>query len=140
MDASVAGSGAAVALAEQDSRALNPAGLDARFAAPGWTETPNVVPMSKAFPLQVPPADNGVTGVIDRIRADYSNFRHQLDRQADPSAVDLSGKEPAQQLSDTMNLALKTQIDVLELGVTLNAGLTAAQQSQSSVKTLLEKS
>jgi hypothetical protein len=39
-----------------------------------------------------------------------------------------------------MNLALRAQMDMFEMSVAFNAGLTASQQSQSGVKTLVEKS
>jgi len=79
-------------------------------------------------------------GMIDRVRADFESFRLRLERQRDPQLVDQAPRDAIQQLDESMNRAIKTQVDILELGVTLNAGLTATQQSQNSVKTLLEKS
>ena len=85
----------------------------------------------------------GVTdlpGAIDKLRADFDMFRLRLERQADTKVVSESPRDAVQALSDAMDRSVRTQVNILELGVALNAGLTATQQSQNSVKTLLEKS
>lgn len=144
MDVAFAGANAA-ALAQQDVRPAtqSPGGLPmagAEVPGQGTSAAPNVLPVSKAFPSRVAPVDNGVAGVIDRIRSDYAGFRHRLEQRDDPSRVNLAGKDPVEQLNESMHHALKTQLDVLEFGITFHAGLTAAQQGQGGVKTLLEKS
>ena len=99
----------------------------------------SALPLSKLYPQQSVP-DGGLTGVIDRVRADFEAFRLRLSRQNDPQIVDQTPTQALQHLGDSMDRAVKTQVDILELGLALNAGLTATQQSQNSVKTLLEKS
>ena len=113
----------------------NPAGVVADRNSSGVS----ALPLSQAYSHQVAP-DTGLVGIIDRVRADFESFRLRLGKQRDPQVVDQTPREALQHLSDSMDRAVRTQVDILELGVTLNAGLTAAQQSQNSVKTLLEKS
>ena len=99
----------------------------------------SVMPMSQAYPRQ-PAEDAGLIGVIEQVRADFEAFRLRLQREQAPTVVEQSPQAALQQLSESMDRAVRTQVDILEFGVTLNAGLTAAQQSQNSIKTLLEKS
>jgi hypothetical protein len=47
---------------------------------------------------------------------------------------------PAAQLQAAMNQAIKTQTEIFQVAVSFQAGLTASQQSQGAVKTLIEKS
>lgn len=97
------------------------------------------MPMSQAYPTQGAP-DVGLSGAIDRVRADFEAFRLRLERQKDPQAIDQNPRQAMAELSESMDRAVRTQVNILELGLALNAGLTATQQSQNSVKTLLEKS
>ena len=105
----------------------------------GAVDGPSVMPVSEAFP-RADSSEIGIIGIIDKVRADFETFRSKLVRQEDPQVISQNPRDAIQHLSDSMDRAVRTQVDILELGVTLNAGLTAAQQSQNSVKTLLEKS
>jgi len=105
------------------------------------TGTGHVQNFSQAFPSganKVQPG--GMTELVDRIRTDFEAFRDRLNPSADASAVrTTSGLSPAEHMEKVMDQSLRTQVDIFELSISFNAGLTATQQSQSGVKTLVEK-
>jgi hypothetical protein len=82
----------------------------------------------------------GVSGVLDRVRADFEAFKLKMGTSHEPTLVNSDAKfSPTENLTQAMNAAMRAQINIFEIGVTFNAGLTATQQSQNSVKTLVEK-
>ena len=79
---------------------------------------------------------------IDRIRAEFDLMRHRLFAPAAHSthASTSAAASPAVQLEAVMNQSMKIQTGIFQIAVSFQAGLTASQQSQSGVKTLIEKS
>ncbi len=94
---------------------------------------------------QVTPSP-GVAGAasqtIDRIRADFDLMRHRLSAPAAHGAHALASTpaSPAAQLEAVMKQSIKLQAEIFQIAISFQAGLTASQQSQSGVKTLIEKS
>jgi hypothetical protein len=105
----------------------------------GLGQQATATPMSQAFANAKTEAPN-VAGIVDRLRADFEAFRARLQQPSQAANVPVDGRSSVQQLSDMMDRSIRTQVDMLELGISLNAGITAAQQSQSGIKTLIEKS
>jgi len=112
-------------------------------ATPHGADGTTAIPLSQLFGPP-PIEDTAITGAIDKIRSDFEAFRVRLDQQRDAGlsagTSTHARQDPVAQLSASMDRAVRTQVDILEFGIALNAGLTASQQSQNSVKTLLEKS
>ena len=101
-----------------------------------------VARFSDAFGRTQAGADSrfGVDGVIDRVRADFESFRMRMAADQDVRYVNSASKlSPPEEMTRAMNAALRSQMHILEVGVAFNAGLTATQQSQNGVKTLVEK-
>jgi hypothetical protein len=84
----------------------------------------------------------GWTQTVDRLRADFEAMRHRLSspEQASMTLSAHRAAAPAAQLQAAMNQAIKTQTEIFQVAVSFQAGLTASQQSQGAVKTLIEKS
>jgi hypothetical protein len=99
-----------------------------------------VMRFNDAFGRTPKVADPNVAGVIDRIRADFESFRLRMAAGNETRLVNAQAQSGPAQLAESMNLALRAQMDMFEMAVAFNAGLTASQQSQSGVKTLVEKS
>lgn len=96
----------------------------------------------------------GVFAAIDRLRDDFAALDTRLDLRS-PSrpgaASGLAGLGPNEtqglarsadgvSLESAMRDALRIQTEVFKLSVGFHAGLSASQQSQNGVKTLIEKS
>lgn len=92
--------------------------------------------------------NSGMAQMVDRLRADFSAMRGRLSQ---PVEAQLSVRAnsfnsaknaatPAAHLEAVMNQALRTQTEIFQVAVSFQAGLTASQQSQSGIKTLVEKS
>lgn len=126
-----------MAVSSLDGRSLNQ--LGANPTATGSASGATAVPMGQAFPPQAT-TEPGLTGMIDRLRAEYEAFKLRLQHQADTRVVTQGPEAAVKEMADSMNRAIRVQVNIIEMGVTMNAGLTAAQQGQGSVKTLLEKS
>jgi hypothetical protein len=97
---------------------------------------------SEAFQRQDLSVKGGfsVSGVLDRVRADFEAFKLKMASSQEPTYVNAGTKaSPTENLTQAMNSAMRAQINIFEIGVTFNAGLTATQQSQNGVKTLVEK-
>jgi hypothetical protein len=97
---------------------------------------------SEAFQRQDLSVKGGfsVSGVLDRVRADFEAFKLKMANSQEPIYVNAGTKaSPTENLTQAMNSAMRAQINIFEIGVTFNAGLTATQQSQNGVKTLVEK-
>lgn len=142
----------AAAAAADLSRQANAAGplreLPAQVLAPTapGADTVNVIRAGDAFGKPGGVDRPSVTGVIDRVRADFEAFKLRASRQGDglvsapthrPSGAGRASE--TERMQTLMNDALRAQVDIFELTVTFNAGLTASQQSQGAVKTLIEK-
>lgn len=121
----------------------SPAATGGSLAAPATAGAgpAKVMSFTQAFPSQAKGVNEaGFPGMVDRLRADFNAFRHRLYAGQDPSTHRVSSEaDAAERMDRMMRDALRTQVDIFELSVSVNAGLTAAQQSQSGVKTLLEK-
>jgi hypothetical protein len=97
---------------------------------------------------------SGIAQMVDRLRADFSAMRGRLSQPVETqltvranSVNSVNGANsarnaaaPAAQLEAVMNQALRTQTEIFQVAVSFQAGLTASQQSQSGIKTLVEKS
>jgi hypothetical protein len=93
-----------------------------------------------------------IASIVDKMRADFAMFRQRLNEPiglADsPAPVGQNGSVTASDMSNSalaqmqqvMAWSLRTQTDVLQMAVGFHAGLSATQQSQNAVKTLVEKS
>lgn len=116
--------------------ASNPTAAPAANAGTGHVQN-----FSQAFPSGANKVQPGsMTGLVDRIRTDFEAFRGRLNPSADTSSVrTASGLSAAEHMEKVMTESLRTQVDIFELSISFNAGLTATQQSQSGVKTLVEK-
>lgn len=84
----------------------------------------------------------GLSQTIDRIRTEFDAMRNRL---VAPSAQSVlvhsnSHASPAAQLESVMNQSIKMQTGIFQIAVSFQAGLTASQQTQSGIKTLVEKS
>jgi len=100
-----------------------------------------VVTFSQAYPNISRPEHGRAVGAIDKLRNDFMSFQSRI---LTPGTAPVDGtyaNQPAiQAMRDTMDRAVGMQAGLFQLSVSLNVGLTATQQSQSSVKTLIEKS
>lgn len=92
----------------------------------------------------VSPPLAGFSSTVDRIRDAFALL--QSDHKLQP-AIGLAGRGSASAsvpspdtLASAMREALRIQTEVFKLSVGFHAGLSASQQSQSGVKTLVEKS
>lgn len=86
-------------------------------------------------------AANSLAAAVDRMRADFESMRQRASAPASNSnALSAVASSPAGQLEAVMNQSLKAQTEIFQMALTFNAGLTASQQSQSGIKTLVEKS
>ena len=84
-----------------------------------------------------------VSGLVDRMRADFDKFRLRMEQKIDPSIVNprpTNTKNMEQRLAEAMHDSIRTQYDLMQFSVTFNVGISAAHQSQGGVKTLIEKS
>jgi hypothetical protein len=94
----------------------------------------------------------GIASIVDKMRADFAMFRLRVNEPSglavsqapmgpngSVTASDMSNSALAQ-MQQVMAWSLRTQTDVLQMAVGFHAGLSATQQSQNAVKTLVEKS
>ena len=89
--------------------------------------------------------------VIDKLRVDFAQFRQRLTHAGGASATPASGSainnqaaaaaggNPLAEMQRVMAWSLRTQTDMLQMAVGFHAALSATQQSQNGVKTLVEK-
>jgi len=129
---------AQAAMDQGGQRAIG-AGITAGPAGAG--QTSHVQSFSQAFPSAANRAEGAdMTGLIDRMRNDFEAFRSRLNPAGEASSIDPSSSQGSvQQMETVMRDSLQTQVDIFEMSISFNAGLTATQQSQSGVKTLVEK-
>lgn len=88
------------------------------------------------------PTDS-LANTIDRIRVEFDVLRHRLvepDSRWSGSRATHQTSPQASQLEAVMNQSMRIQTGVFQMAVSFQAGLTASQQAQSGVKTLVEKS
>lgn len=81
----------------------------------------------------------GMVGLVDRLRVDYQAFRARMGETDIVGETKAGSASSAKVFETVMKESLRTQVDIFELSISFNAGLTATQQSQSGVKTLVEK-
>lgn len=84
-----------------------------------------------------------VAGLVDRMRMDFDRFRLRMEQNINPSLVNprtASAKSSDQRLAEAMRESIRMQYDLMQFSVAFNVGISAAHQSQSGVKTLIEKS
>lgn len=126
---------------EQGGQRAVGAGVNAAPAAASAAPAGHVQSFNQAFPTAANRVDSSnMTGLIDRIRHDFDAFRLRLDPAASAHSVPAGASlSPAEEMKQVMNQSLQTQVDIFEMSISFNAGLTATQQSQSGVKTLVEK-
>jgi hypothetical protein len=126
MSMNMAGGYIAQAAASTPYAQTMPAGLEVKSAS------------QTAASQQVAPSQ--VEGFVDRVRGEFEAFRARLATTGEARSVNTNAKQSVtQELTDSMNASLRMQMQIFELSVMFNAGLTIAQQSQGSVKTLIEK-
>ena len=94
----------------------------------------------------------GIAGMVDKMRADFALFRQRMNEpnglSNSPGLARTNGSLAVSDISNSalaqmqlvMAWSLRTQTDVLQMAVGFHAGLSATQQSQNAVKTLVEKS
>jgi hypothetical protein len=86
-------------------------------------------------------ASSGLAGAVDRMRAEFEAMRQRASAPATSAySQAAAAASPASQLEAVMNQSLKAQTEIFQMALSFNAGLTASQQSQSGIKTLVEKS
>lgn len=84
-------------------------------------------------------ASRAMSSLIDRVRQDYQRNTWNIDRgiMVGPAGA---GRSSIDLMVQTTNQAMKLQNDMTRNFTTAQFGLTFAQQSQSGVKSLIEKS
>ncbi len=113
-----------------------PRGVEARGAG-----GPSVVPFAEGFNRpRVPGAEPGAFTMIDQVRAEFEAFRLRMSSNRETRYVNGGANPQLAQLTEVMDSAMRTQLFLIEVSVAANAGISAAHQSQGSVKTLVEKS
>lgn len=83
-------------------------------------------------------AESGLAAVIDKVRIEYALFRART-QPAAPALTPGSSATPLAQMQQVVSWAMSSQAGVLQAAVGFHAALSASQQSQNAVKTLVEK-
>jgi hypothetical protein len=122
----IAGPAGLSAVSQADAP-LSDRSIEVRFSA-----SPHLSQNSGELRLSETTADlsTRLASSLDRLRADFQRLHQRIEHP---------DRQHAASMHDLMDRALRTQMDVFTTAIGFHAGLSATQQSQHGVRTLVEK-